>query len=325
MGGSGGGGSSGKVDYPDYMKTWHSQALDDAGVDTFTTSMTEVMESALGSSPWALATPYDPDVDITAWEAALTAFNAVLAGIVPTTDWGSLFSQAVTSIAISDVAGVAGITEPLIVADRDAFANSIDDEILTKVLPRFEGGMRNINAVMSSAFVIGASIIEGFRNREVAKHESGLRFLAAEKNANILLSVADLNIKKNIALQGLRVESAKQMVQIFLSRIAWQEAYAKTVIESRRIKIVAKSEEASAENEIDKADALWDLEVFKYGGNLLASIGSASVQEGPTGPSKAQSAIGGAMAGAGAGYIASGGNPMGAVAGGVLGFASGFM
>ena len=100
---------------------------------------------------------------------------------------------------------------------------------------------------------------------------------------------------------------------------------------SKRIKIVAKGEEAAAENEIDKADALWDLEVFKYGGNLLASIGSASVQEGPSGPSKAQSAIGGAMSGAAAGGIlagASGGaiaGPVGMAAGGVLGFASGFL
>jgi hypothetical protein len=232
---SGGGGSSGRVDYPAHMIAWHTMALDDSGADSLTDSVTSVMDSAIGASPWSTATPYDPDVDIAAWEAALTAFSAILAGITPTTNWASLLSQAASSITISnasvaDMAGVTGITNAVIVADRDAFADSIDDEILTKVLPRFEGGMRNINAVLSSAFVIGASIIEGFRNREVAKHESGLRLMAAEKNAGIELevgkanlsknvSVAEMNLKKESALQGLRVEAAKQLMQIFLSNI----------------------------------------------------------------------------------------------------------
>ena len=80
-GSAGGGGSSGKTDYPDYMKTWHGIALDASGVDTLTTSVTDSMNTAIGSSPYSTAVAYDPDTDISAWETAVSGFDSILAGI----------------------------------------------------------------------------------------------------------------------------------------------------------------------------------------------------------------------------------------------------
>ena len=344
MGGSSGGGSSGAVDYPDYMKDWHKDVLGSGALGG--DDVTGVMAAALGASPWAGAVAFDPDTDITAWEAAITGFDAILAGIDPTVDWATLFVQAGASIAVADktvadMAGVAGITEALITADSLAFSDNLDDEITTKVLPRYEGGMRDINAVVSSAFVIGEGIIESFRTRDVAKHESGLRFNAANKNADIELAegtanleknvkVAGINIQKDIAVTGMEIEATSQMIRIFLQNIAWEESLTKMVVESRRIKIVAKSEETQQSLEYDVADALWDLEVFKYGGNMLAAIGSASVSEGMKGPTKTQSAVGGAMAGGAMGGAMAGASaggmtgPQGAVVGAIIGAAYGY-
>ena len=412
----GGGGGTGVVEYPAYMETIHSDWVDNTGADTSTDSVTDIMNAALGNSPWIGQTPYDPDADITAYEAAISGFDTILAGITETTEWADLFAQAVTSITIGDVTvvdesvsdavavvdstvsdvvvadktivdkSVSGITDAEIIIDSAAFGASLDDQIITTVLPRFQGGMRDINAVVSSAFVIGQSIIESFKDRDVAKHESGLRVSAEHKNADIDISVATINLSKDVSMATsnltkdtdvatvnlnknvgvatanlskdvnistsnltknvnianmnidkevkigtanlskdvniaqIRNSAADQMIRLLIQKYAWEEAYTKIVVEGKRIKIVAKKEENDLEIKIDEADALWDLEVFQYGSNLLASIGGGTVSPGGKEPSTAQSMIGGAMSGAAAGAML--GGPWAAVIGGVLGAAS---
>ena len=439
----GGGGGAGVVDYPVHMKNWHSMALDHTGVDTLTSSMTDIINAAFGADPYTGETAYDPSADITAYELAITNFDTLLAGINEPFDWAALFVQAETSlgtpvavanaadvgvigdiavgdavvgnIAVGDIAvpdivdiiDVDGISEAEIVADIDAFADQLDDEINIKVLPRFESGMLDINAVASSAYAIGRSTIEGFRNREVAKHASALRLAAEYKNADmelgnvkLHLNVRQINVNKSlevektninkdveiekinlskdidieriniskdidigktnitkdvsleqmsteikninaqigtanakaiIAFHAMYLEGSSQMLKFLLSKYTWEEAYMRVVIEGKRIKIVAKKEEAGVNLEIDEAAATWDLEVFQHGANLLASIGGGTMIPGEKkGKSQASSAIGGALAGAAAGAMVGSvvpgiGTAVGAVVGGVLGAASSFL
>jgi hypothetical protein len=301
-GGSSGGGSSGKVDYPDYMKDWHGRVLDDSGTDSLSTSITAVMDAALGNSPWAAYTAYDPDADIAAYEAAVSDYATILAGIDYTVDWASFYAQAVATI---DAAA-----DDIVDDDVDAYADTLDDELTTKVLPRFRAGMRDVNAVVSSAFVIGQAVIEGFRDRDVARHASKLRVaLVTGANSSYL-------------------EAVNQMTNLMINRLNYEDSYAKLMIEANRIKIVAKKEESELNSRYDESDALWDLEVFKYGGNMLASIAGAAVNEGVEGPSTGASMIGGALSGAAAGAMIAGASkgaiagPVGAIIGGVLGAAS---
>lgn len=443
MKGGGGGGGAGVVDYPVHMKNWHSMALDHTGIDTLTSSMTDIINAAFGADPYTGETAYDPSADITAYELAITNFDTLLAGINEPFDWAALFVQAETSlgtpvavanaadvgvigdiavgdavvgnIAVGDIAvpdivdtiDVDGISEAEIVADIDAFADQLDDEINIKVLPRFESGMLDINAVASSAYAIGRSTIEGFRNREVAKHASALRLAAEYKNADmelgnvkLHLNVRQINVNKSlevektninkdveiekinlskdidiertniskdidigktnitkdvsleqmsteikninaqigtanakaiIAFHAMYLEGSSQMLKFLLSKYTWEEAYMRVVIEGKRIKIVAKKEEAGVNLEIDEAAATWDLEVFQHGANLLASIGGGTMIPGEKkGKSQASSAIGGALAGAAAGAMVGSvvpgiGTAVGAVVGGVLGAASSFL
>lgn len=297
-GGSSGGGSSGKVDFPDYMKTWHGQALDHGGLDTVLSSVTDVMNAAFGNSPFTGENAYDPDADITVYEAAIADFDVIIAGIDEPVDWAVLYDQAVTSID--------GVSEAEITADVAAFAAEQDDQLITVVLPRFESGMRDIGAVVSSAFAIGKSNIEGFRDRDVARHSSKIR----------LAVIADRG--------RLYLEGTSQMMRFLQAKYSWEESYMRTVIDAKRIKIVAKKEETDSNLKIDEADALWDFGVFRYGGNLLSSIsGSAVSEDEKTRSSVLPSAIGGTLSGAVAGAMITGGNPMGAVVGGVLGAAAG--
>jgi len=334
MGGSsgGGGGGSGVVDYPDYMRTFHEGTLGAGGMGVET--MTAAIAAAYGASPWAGITAYDPAADVVAYELTLTNFSNILAGLDDAVDWTAFYALASATVAVADIpdtTDVDGITEALIDADVDAFADSLDDEITIKVLPRFQSGMLDINAVSSSAFVLGAAVIEGFRNRELAKHESALRLTAATKNADVgveneklHLEVDKVNVSKDLEAVKNNLSASDQMIRMMLQRISWYEGYMKTSIEGSRIKIVANKEEVDVNMKIAEADGLWDLEVFQHGANLLSAIGGGTATPGAgKGPSQTQSVIGGALSGAAAGSMIMPG--WGTAIGAVLGAASGFM
>jgi hypothetical protein len=286
--GGGGGGSSGAVSYPDYLEATHSDWLSKSGTDLISKSITDVVNESLDASPFVTATTYNPDADITAWENAIASYAVILAGLDETTDWETLYNKSNSVIT------------PNINADVAAFADQLDDEINTKVLPRFRRGMQDINAVVSSAFVIGESVIEGFRNRDVAKHASSARL-------NALSLVA---------------AGTEQMIGMMSRRIAFEESYAKFIVDSRKIKIVAKTEETERNIEYDEEDALWNLKLFQYGANLMAAPGGGTATNTPSKLSKTASTIGGAAAGAGTGAVIAG--PYGAAVGAVLGAAYGY-
>ena len=273
MGSSGGGGSSGAVSHSAYLETVHNDWLCSAGADTIVSSITDVMNAAIGNSPWIGIDAYDPDADILAFENALAAFQVILTGLSETADWNALYTQAETTLA--------GPAEAAIIADTAAYANIIDDNITTITLPRFRRGMQDINAVVSSAFVLGEAVIESFRDRDVAKYLSTLRLSLSDK----------------------KMQATDLMMQMMARRIAWQESYTRMIVEARRIKIVAKKEQIDQDTTIDESDAKWDLEVFQHGANVLAGVAGGTSSSGIKGVSKVASAIGGAMTGAAAGAM----------------------
>jgi len=291
--GSSGGGSSGAVTHSAYLESVHADWLNATGVDKIEKSITEVMDSAIGNSPWTGLSAYDPSAVITAYEAEITAFKLILAGMSDTADWASLYAQAVTTLD--------GPAEAALIADTNAYAAIVDDNINTVTLPRFRRGMQDINAVVSSAFVIGEAVIEGFRDRDVAKYLSSLR----------------------LAMGDRKITVTDQMVQMMARRITWKSEFVRTFIEASRIKIVAMKEKIDGDYTIDEADAKWDLEVFQYGSNVMASSAGGTATTGMKGVSKTQSVLGGAMSGAAAGAMV--GGPVGAGVGAVLGAAAGLL
>jgi len=300
MGSSGGGGgSSGAVSHSAYLEAVHGDWLNNSGVDTISDSITDVMNAAIGNSPWTGLTAYVPDADIAAYEAAIAAFAVILAGLTDTGDWAAFYTQADTTLA--------GVGEAALNADALAYEAILDDVIATSTLPKFRRGMQDINAVMSSAFVIGEAVIESFKDRDVAKYLSALR----------------------LAVNDNKLKAVEQMMQLMANRIGWEDSYMKTVVEGNRIKIVAKKEEADQNATIDEADAKWDLEVFQHGSNVLAASAGGTAGAGKI-PSKMQSAIGGALSGAAAGAMMGSvvpgiGTAVGAGAGAALGIASAFL
>jgi len=404
-GSSSGGSSSGRIAYPTYMETWHSTWLDNVATAMTTaqatspfsgavaydpaapiTAMTNAI-TALGSAIEAFETKeaaYAPaaglaviDAAVAAFEVkadaypalaatpitaigtAITAFNTVVDALAYATDWTAAMVAAEAQVDVL-------IDDTYINADVAAFADVIDDQILNRVLPSFQGGMRDINAVMSSAFVVGESLIYAFRNRDVAKYNSELRMrLSMQRNELVargasemvesLLQrvmferdVAALTVEHkkmeiitferavenekvvavlDIQAAGVALTTLEKPIQYEGQLADFEKVLAFYSIEKQRIAIVALKEQADTDITLDEADALWDLNTFSYGNNVLGAIaGGTSATPGATGGSKpnaVSSVIGGAMAGASIGAATS--NPYGVAIGAVIGGIAGLI
>ena len=304
-GGDGGGGSSGRVSYPPYMEGWHGDVLNQT-TDIINISVTDAMNAAFGNSPFTVETAYDPNVEV----AAILAASSDLDYLVDLLSKGTGLDTLVSSVLDNSRVTTA-------IADFDDAITDLVNQVsidLTSVvavnqIPKFEAGMRDIGAVVSSAFPIGRAIIDKEVVNQTAKIAGELRLQQAK-------FASDLHNK-------VFSETALAIIQL---KLQYQYQLSALAIEANRLKIVAKKEEVDTNLEIVKVDATWDLEVFKYGSNVLGSIAGTAVSQGSnlhTG-SSVGSAIGGAFSGVAAGAMI-GGGPGGAIIGGLLGMASGFL
>lgn len=276
-----GGGNSGAVDFPQYMKDIHNVWINHQ-LHSVNYCITDLMNSAWsGDTPFTSAAAYNPDADIAAFNAQGTALSTLVGLLSLSTPLDELVENVLSDTRITE--------------DVDAFANTMDADLNTRVYPRFEAGMRDLNAVMSSAFVIGRTNLEEARGREVGKYQATLRLKAFGDDA----------------------------LQLIGMKLQYQQVVAQTITEQRRIAIVAKKEQVEDNMDFDVRDRLWDLEVYQHGMNVLGGIGGGSTP-GPKGLTKGQSALGGAMAGAAVGtQVKPGwGTAIGAVVGGVAGYLS---
>ena len=147
----GGGGSSGKVDFPDYLKHLQSDWLSEAdsgndGYVSLNSSMADEMNTALGTggNPWAAQTAYDPSPDIADMSDALTGLldmvekydevndSGASTGKVNKQTWADAYTTAagmgyiptdVTPDAVSDTGASGAITLGTLTA-QDATAGS---------------------------------------------------------------------------------------------------------------------------------------------------------------------------------------------------------
>ena len=191
-GGGGGGGGAGVVDYPDYMKDYHEAILGDG---LLTSDITDIMEVAQGASPFATTVAYDPATPITAMTAAVTDLDTLVALLSSGTGLDTLISNVLDEDRLDDAV--------------DEFSDDLAARLTAEVVPRFEAGMRDINAVTSSAFATGEATIEGFRDRDVAKYNSALRLTVVGKNADIELENSRLYL-----------EGSSQMLRFLVQKLS---------------------------------------------------------------------------------------------------------
>lgn len=285
MGSSGGGGggsgdSTNTVRYAPYIEAHHTTFLNVSEAAGIT---------ARESNPYGSYS--DINFDIAFFGAGQTIANfsslfglhkSLLINLDTEALWVAILGNTQNNSAITDAV--------------TAQAALIDDEIDTTVVPRFQAGMRDINSVISSSFVIGKSLIEDGRNKKVAEFAADLKY-------------------KMIPVAASR----------WAMRLEWNKAVVSNYLQILNFAVNTQFGEDDRNFDFAAREALWPFTVLDYErANLGALQGAISGKSSVAGASQTQRTIGGVMSGAAMGAQLSGGTPIGAVAGGLFGLAASF-
>jgi hypothetical protein len=282
MGSGGGGGGSGVTEarYAPYVETAHQDLINRSK---------NAVDSVIGNSPFSTYDSVPLDDAFFGYGYMLTSFPSIydmygkfIAGLDIDALYDQLFNDTVVDNAIVDD----------LVSEKSI---ELSDEVEQTILPRFEVGMRDINAVVSSTFVIGRSIIESNRLKELSKFSSEIRYK--------LIPIVNDRWKTHLDWNKGVIELYAQLLKLYIS---------------------GKLDSDRMNYEIASKNILWPFTVLdNYRMTVAAMTGAVRTTHDVQGTSPMQSALSGAMVGAAGGYMVTGGNPIGAVAGGVLGFAAG--
>lgn len=360
---SSGGGSAGTVEFPAHVEDIHKEMFGYSGAaKDITTDMSDVLNTALGTggNPYENATVYNPYPELRSTRNRFDNYADQVEALDEQEDYTALLAKAVEEVDADGVLNSVDIDTIVSSAVTDsgteltaainAAVDAINDDVIqgvinthaeraeyqrTRSLRRFNATMADVNAVQSSAFILGQAMIEAEHLREVQQMDADLtqQTYAASLDAHITLYREQLraelqaSIQEKMTRDKLMAASMQTMVNMLQGRVSMQQAAAQLRAEIDRIAIVAQREYEASETDLNVGFATWDLEVWQYGANLLSSPnGSASMI--PKGKSQAQTALGGALKGAAIGG-ASGGPaaPLtalaGAVAGGIGGLIAG--
>jgi hypothetical protein len=262
MGSSGGGSTSGRTDYPEYMKAWHESALGSGSLDL---TLTQTMNSALdGVSPYAGVEFLSANdlmlgsgkhiLDFNPAVTQLSAFASIdILGLI-----NSFNSSSVLNTVPSES---KDLVDNVTKSNSQLLISAIEREKINK----FHSKMRDINAVMSSSFVIGESILRAQRSKALIEDfgDSKLRLEGLKTKIDLVGDTSLNSLRVAIATSELRKDISE-----LSSNFSKLYAVARIELDNNNIEIAAK-------------DKLWDLQVFQYGGTFLGSIHSVAIHTDP--------------------------------------------
>lgn len=298
----GGGSATGRTDFPNYMKIYHSSMLNGGFADSelvmpilFDTSIAEALNSAAaGTSPYFAYTSGQLEPDRMFFTEETGVYSAAYAKPF----------DLLKAVHEFDFDGE--ISSRMVSTGNDAWVSSVmaaqsaalDDEITIRATPKLHARMREIGAVMSSAFVIGDTLLEDSKIKALASTRLQLEQLALSR--------------EELAIKGVSVIADFKKLSAIVAMDFVKMYYA------------ISSEVNDTNAEMLAKDKLWDLKLFQYAANPLGSISGSALQMDHGKGSKAGTAVGGAIAGAASGaMMGASAGPYGAAIGGVLGAVAG--
>lgn len=291
----GGGGSSGKMEWPGYMQTQHQ---------TWLTAMDGLMTT---TNPYTGLLAYDPATYIAAIETQMTNLITLYDSIGTTlatakTAWEGI---AVTVQAKLDTLLLGSATAAFLASAQSELSGAVVAALDADTIGRFEAGMRDINAVQTSSFVLGKAALYARVGIELSRLTGEMR----------LKTIADRN-------RGV-IEGSFQLFDGIGKFAASRLALVTLYLDKCKVDIIAKKEQNERQLDLDVEEARWPFYLYQQAGNLLGSIGSGGgAASAINKPNPAASALGGMMAGAAAGSVA---GPYGAIIGAVIGGVGGYL
>ena len=275
---------------PAYLSTDHGAAVG-------------YVNTAVGaaSNPFTSLTAYDPDTDIATMLSRLNTFE----GYINELDWDSIYPD-IFALAVSIVDEY--INSDSYIEDRiSAHAASLDTDLAMKAYPKFEAGMRDINAIQTTAFVIGRAAITLDRNDKVDRFSADMYMQSAKDRSTMISQVAS------------------ELLRIFIQRLEFHRVLTSLNMDFYRIKIAALADEATENKGIEAEEAKFPMAKWQYAANVMAALNGGVNQVQASEGNKTARIIGSALSGASAGAMLAsavspgGGNEgYGALLGGIL-------
>ena len=265
MGSSGGGTpehTSTRVRYAQYIEDKHSN---------FLATIQSARIAVINDSPFIDYTDIEVDdaffgagYTIASFPSLYDMYGKFMAGLDIEALWSQMFEGTVNPSVVED----------LVAAEGDL----IDDEIETTSVPRLQTGMRDINSVMSSSFVVGKSIIEDSRTKLVAKFSADLKYH--------LIPIAQARWEAHLNWNKLVIATYAEIMKLYFS--------AKTDVDEINYAMAAK-------------DKLWPFTVLDFERAALGALQGATNQKSDVaGASTTAKVLAGAMSGAAMGAMVGG-------------------
>jgi len=336
-------GSGGANTWPAYMQNTHlvaltgEQAAEDvlAHMGTLNLDLAQDVHDAKLYNPFASALAYDPEALLDSVQDRFDTFDAVVGDLDEEADWLSIYTKAKNGVILDYTVGLSEpddlpTEQPVIVEDVDveAAVAEFDREnipTLMRSVNRLAGSMVSINAVHSSAFILGLAKMEGDHIGRVDKYKADLK-TKSKLNKQTLQVTADMKEREikslearekralvaankradketerveNMTIAQQRADAVIRMVHLLSVKVDAGKTATGLQAEIGRLTGDAYHRQADRDLEISEHDAMWDLHTYTPLGNFMAAISGAPMQ--PKGLSKGQAIISGALSGAAAG------------------------
>ena len=159
-GGGGGGDTKTEIRYAGYIEDKHKDFLN---------VLAAQRESDIDASPFADYTELEVDAAffgtgylISSFPSLYDMYGKFMAGLDIDTLYSQIFEDTVNAPEINNLVAAEAVM--------------MDDDIDANVVPRFQIGMRDINAVMSSSYVLGRAAIEDTRVKALSRFSAELKY-----------------------------------------------------------------------------------------------------------------------------------------------------
>ena len=265
----------GYVRYAPYIESQHQ---------TFLSLMASYRNATVGSSPFSAYVNIEVEdaffgsgYSISNFPSLYDMYGKFMAGLDVEALYDEIFEDATNSPVVSDLVAAEG--------------SLMDDDIAANSIPRMTAGMRDINSVMSSSFVIGKAAIEDTRTKALSKFSAELKYR--------LIPVATQRWTSHLDWNKMVVSMYSEVMKLYYS--------AKTDVDEFNYAMAAK-------------DVLWPFTVLDFERAALGALqGAVSTKTDVAGASTASKVLSGALSGAAMGATIGqsiGGSAWGVSAGG---------
>jgi len=354
-------GGATSTDYPDWVEDgWKelwgfagndAQDIDQTVIDTVNEAFTDA-----GGNPYQGESAYIPDGFLSIMENVYNNYKLFVDALDQETDWDAMITKAVaeidTNLSWTDInSAIATIVTDALSTGASvasgaatAAASVLNNAAITAAVTAFEAanlsrhlrgvarlsaGYSDINSVAGSAYVWAMAAAEFEFSKETTDFSAKLNLEAYNGSFRAYVEAFVQKLRDHIMSRNtydtIRMQSISQGVAEMAKElqviVAAEKDKVLTQYDRAKTSMIVLKEQDERDLEIDVADAKWDQTVIQFAGNIMGNLagGTAGVQG--SNPTKAQSAVGGAMTGAAAGYMI--GNVPGAIIGGLAGLIGG--